>query len=65
MAMGTNTGFEDICELIDLLADKFKREQGPVADVVNDELREVAELHRNSRTDRLRVVVEGSYFPKL
>lgn len=65
MAMGAAMGFEDVCELIDLLADTFKWKEGAVVDVSDDELGVVAERYRNARTERLLAVVGESAFPKL
>lgn len=65
MAMGTAMGFEDVCELVDLLADTFKWDEETIADVSDDELRDVAERYRNARSDRLESVVKESTFPEM
>lgn len=65
LGMGAAMGFEDVCEMIDLLAYLFKWEEGREADVSDGELGVVAEWYRGVRSDRLKRVMEESSFPKM
>jgi len=68
MGLGTSMGFEDVCELVDLLSDKFKWDMDIGEEekkfVSDDELSEAAERYRKSRMARLKVMVGASTFPK-
>ena len=65
LAQGTAMGFEDVCELIDILAGAFNWGAQKGSNTDSEVLKHVERSYRESRIERIRLVQDHSVYPKV